>query len=66
MPQVSKGERTQVSSRIEQPYFEKLERYLSATGETKNDFVRQLIIDRLDSIDLDDIERDQERLPLSA
>lgn len=66
MPQVSKGERTQVSTRIEQRYFEKLESYLDITGETKNDFVRQLIIDQLDSIDLDDVEQNQERLPLSA
>lgn len=66
MPQISKGDRTQVSSRIEQPYFAKLERYLTLTGESKNDFVRQLIVRELDSIDLENFERKQDKLPISA
>lgn len=66
MPQISKGHRTQVSARIEQPYFEKLDRYLSLTGESKNDFVRELIIERLNQVDLESLERNQEPLPLTA
>ncbi|WP_044496430.1 hypothetical protein [Nesterenkonia massiliensis] len=66
MPQISKGDRIQVSSRLELPYFEKLTRYLEITGESKNDYVRALIIRDLDSIDLEALERDQQRLPISA
>ena len=66
MPQISKGDRIQVSSRLGLPYFEKLTRYLEITGESKNDYVRALIIRDLDSIDLEALERDQQRLPISA
>lgn len=66
MPQISKGERTQVSTRIETPYFDKLGRYLAVTGETKNDFVRRLIVEHLDRVDVDSLDRDQEPLPISA
>ncbi|GAB3186119.1 hypothetical protein GCM10027060_26440 [Nesterenkonia halophila] len=66
MPTPSKGDRTLVTARISQDHFTKLDRYVKAAGISKNDFIADLVVEALDDIDLDDVEHDQERLPLSA
>lgn len=66
MPTPSKGERTLVTARIPQDYFTKLDRYVKAAGLSKNDFIADLIVRSLDDVDLADVERTQERLPMTA
>lgn len=66
MAQPHKGDRQQIATRIERTHFDKLTRYVELTGTTKSDFLRDLVLDRLQDIDLDQLTHDQERLPLSA
>lgn len=66
MAQPHKGDRQQVATRIERLQYDKLTRYVSLTGTTKSDFLRDLVLARLNEIDLDAITDDQERLPISA
>lgn len=66
MPTPSKGDRTLVTARISNAHFKKLDEYIKAVGISKSDFIADLIVGALNEINLDDIHRDQERLPLSA
>ena len=65
MAQPHKGPREQVATRIERAQFEKLDRYVTVTGTTKSDFLRDLLLARLHEIDVDALEG-QETLPLTA
>jgi len=62
----SKGDRQQVSTRISRSYYEKMNEYVEAIGITKNDFIHDLIVDRLEEIDVAALHPDQEELPLTA
>lgn len=66
MPTPSKGPRTLVTARISQPYFDKLDQYVGLVGTSKSDFIADLITNALDDIDLDHVQQNQEKLPLSA
>lgn len=66
MAQPHKGDRHQVATRILREDFDKLNRYVELTGTTKNDFLRDLLLDRLAEIDLDALNEGQDKLPLTA
>lgn len=61
-----KGERALVGGRIPLPYYRKLNAVMEAKGMTKNDFIADLIMQRLDEIDLDEVHPDQEKLSLTV
>lgn len=66
MPTPGKGPRTLVTARISQSYFDKLDQYVALVGTTKSDFIGELITTALDDVDLDHVQQNQEKLPLSA
>ena len=66
MAQPHKGDRQQIATRIPRKDFNKLHRYVELTGTTKSDFLRDLVLERLASIDLDALNEDQTKLPLTA
>jgi len=61
-----KGDRQQVSTRISREYYNKLNDYVDAAGITKTDFIHDLIVERLEEIDVNALHPDQEALPLPA
>lgn len=66
MPQIHRGERDVVTVRVSPELNRKLTEYVRALGTTKTDVVAALIADKLHDVDIDDVAKDQERLPLSA
>lgn len=60
-----RGDRVQVTTKLPVTAFEKLERYVNATGQKKQDFTSAVILAALERIDIDKIEG-QEQLPMSA
>jgi len=66
MAQPHKGDRQQIATRVLRKDFEKLHRYVELTGTTKSDFLRDLLLERLAEIDLDALNENQDKLPLTA
>lgn len=66
MAQPHKGDRQQIATRIPRKDFNKLHRYVELTGTTKNDFIRDVLLERLAEIDLDALNENQGKLPLTA
>lgn len=55
-----------VATRLPRQHYNKLNRYVELTGTTKNDFIRDVLLERLAEIDLDGLNEDQGKLPLTA
>lgn len=66
MPQHHKGDRTYVPARVPTPYAKKMERMKEVTGESKSDIITAALAAYLDKIDVENIGRNQDPLPLSA
>jgi hypothetical protein len=61
MPQVSKGDRLAITSRIPRAYEAKLKRYTEDTGEKRTDLVARLLCEFLDNYTPN---RDRGELPM--
>lgn len=66
MPAQNKGDRRLVTTRIPKEHFDKLTAYVEAEGITKSDFLGDVLLAALEQVDLETLDRHQERLPLSA
>ena len=55
-----------VATRIPRQDYNKLNRYVELTGTSKNDFIRDVLLERLAEIDLDALNENQGKLPLTA
>lgn len=66
MAQPHKGNRHQVATRITTSEFNKLNAYVDFKGMTKNDFIREVLVDALEKIELNALHEDQEQLPITA
>ncbi|GAA1150478.1 hypothetical protein [Nesterenkonia lutea] len=66
MPQINKGDREVVTVRLPIELFQKLDTYVKRSQTTKTDFVGGLIAEALEPVDLENLDRQQERLPLTA
>lgn len=66
MPRPNKGDRVVVTARLPASYYRKLDRYVKLTGETKTDFITEAVVKALDEVEIENLHRDQEPLPLSA
>ena len=66
MVRPNKGDRQMVATRIPRQDYNKLHRYVELTGRTKTDFIRDVLLERLAEIDLDALNEQQEKLPLTA
>lgn len=66
MARPAKGDRPLIGARVERPYSDKLSRYVQLMGTTKSDYVASLIKDAMDQVDLENLEHEQEPLPLTA
>lgn len=61
-----KGDRAVVTAKLPPAYFDKLNRYVDATGTTKLQFISELVMRELDATDIEALNRDQEPLPMTA
>lgn len=66
MPRPSRGDRVVVTARLPRSYYSKLERYVQITGATKTDFITEAVTKELDGVDIENLDHQQERLPLTA
>lgn len=66
MVRPNKGDRQMVATRIPRQDYNKLNRYVELTGTTKNDFIRDVLLERLAEIDLNALNENQGKLPLTA
>lgn len=66
MVRPNKGDRQMVATRIPRQDYNKLNRYVELAGTTKNDFIRDVLLERLAEIDLDALNENQGKLPLTA
>lgn len=66
MVRPNKGDRQMVATRIPRKDYDKLHRYVERTDTTKSDFIRDVLLERLAEIDLDALNENQGRLPLTA
>lgn len=66
MVRPNKGDRQMVATRIPRQDYDKLHRYVELTGTTKTDFIRDVLLERLAEIDLDALNENQGKLPLTA
>lgn len=66
MPQIHRGDRDVVTFRVAPELNQKLARYVQAIGMTKSDFIAELLDEKLRDVDLENLDEEQARLPLSA
>ncbi|HIW46359.1 MAG TPA: hypothetical protein H9884_05595 [Candidatus Yaniella excrementigallinarum] len=66
MVRPNKGDRQMIATRIPRAQYEKLHQYVELAGTTKTDFIREAVLDRLEDINLDAIDENQDQLPITA
>jgi len=66
MVRPNKGDRQMIATRIPRTQYEKLHQYVEIVGTTKTNFIREAVLDRLEEIDLDVIDENQDQLPITA
>jgi len=66
MVRPNKGDHQMIATRIPRTQYEKLHQYVELVGTTKTDFIREAVLDRLQEINLDAIDENQDQLPITA